>query len=268
MDELTGVGIGTTDINTNFASRALITNTTINESKGYGLSIDYNTNITGFSTNKLNNNTLAGLKLPMGYLGNLDAASDYLTGNAQNFIFVRIGDQGDYVTSDQTWKLLNAPYRFEKGTQNVYFGEIQADVTVQPGVTMLFNTNSGLMIGEGNAGSLNAKGTTAQPITFKGVNSGNGGWVGLSYTTNSLNNILQNCIIDGGGASNPPANNSNEKGNIVVGSLYSSTAKLTINSGVTVKNSASWGIYQDINTNATVSSDIVYQNNTGGNKNK
>ncbi|NJO69433.1 MAG: right-handed parallel beta-helix repeat-containing protein [Bacteroidetes bacterium] len=80
MDEETAIGVGTTDININEPSRVLITNTTVKESNGYGISIDYNTNITGFANNKLINNDMAGVRLPLGYLGFLDAASDYLTG--------------------------------------------------------------------------------------------------------------------------------------------------------------------------------------------
>jgi hypothetical protein len=267
MDEKTAVGVGTTDINTNAASRALITNTTIRESEGYGLSIDYNTTISGFSTNKLINNGLAGLKLPLGYLGYLDVASDYSTGNSQNYIFTRIGDQGDYVTTNQTWKLLNAPYRVEYGTMNVYSGEITADVTVEPGVTMLFDTNTYLEIGEGAAGSLNATGTTAKPITFKGVNAGNGSWIGLLYTTASVKNILGNCIVDGGGSDVPRFAMDNSKGDIIVGSLYNmTTAKLTINSGTTIKNSGGYGIYTTTASDLIINSAPVYQNNTSGNK--
>ena len=268
MDEKTAVGVGATDINSHTNSRALITNSTIKESDGYGLSVDFKTVITGFSTNKLTNNTLSGLKISMGYLGSLDAASDYLTGNGKPYIFVRMGDQGDFVTTDQTWKLLNAPYQFQMGTMNVYMGEILADVTVEPGVTMQFATSTGLMIGAGGAGSLNAIGTHTSPINFKGVNSGQGSWMGLFYTTASTNNILSYCTVDGGGASVPTFAETHAKGDIIVGSLYSTTAKLYLNSFVTIQNSGGYGVYIGTNASVNFSDPITYQSNVSGDKNK
>ncbi|NJO69434.1 MAG: hypothetical protein HC830_09290 [Bacteroidetes bacterium] len=163
--------------------------------------------------------------------------------------------------------MLNAPYYVDKGTQNVYSGEIHADVTIEAGVTMIFNTSTGLVVGNGTNGSLKAIGTQAKPIIFKGANPGNGSWVGLSFNTASVNNGLEYCTVDGGGASNPPYNDASEKGNIVLGSWYSATANLFLRNS-TLKNSGCWGIFIDSNTSLNLGTGVTYQNNTCGNKNK
>jgi hypothetical protein len=66
--------------------------------------------------------------------------------------------------------------------------KIKAAMTIQPGTTLKFTSEGGLLIDQ--TGSLNATGTADKPITFTGVTATTGSWLGLAFRSNDPANKL------------------------------------------------------------------------------
>lgn len=73
---------------------------------------------------------------------------------------------------------------------------VRADLTISPGVTILVSENKSLYI----IGKLNAMGTAAKPITFKGYENEPAYWRGLIVYSNSTENTLDHVHISGAGS--------------------------------------------------------------------
>ena len=76
------------------------------------------------------------------------------------------------LNADATWSAINSPYEVCAGGLTVSSG---VTLIVEPGVTVQFLANSRLTA----SGSLLAYGTPSQPITFTGVVTSPGSWVGI-----------------------------------------------------------------------------------------
>lgn len=101
------------------------------------------------------------------------------------------------ITSNTTWTLVNSPY-IVTDTVQVLEG---VTLTIQPGVTVKFNSNKSLSIG----GKLIARGTENNKITFTSNQSSPqiGDWDGILFTDGSIdasvnlgNNYLDGSIIE------------------------------------------------------------------------
>ncbi|WP_332369694.1 right-handed parallel beta-helix repeat-containing protein [Spirosoma telluris] len=80
--------------------------------------------------------------------------------------------------------------------------ELNAVLTVEPGVVVAFKQNAGLSTGTGGKGVLTAKGTADKPIVFTGEQKVAGFWDGiLLLTSNDIRNELNYVEISYGGGS-------------------------------------------------------------------
>src|SRR3990172_9818432 len=88
------------------------------------------------------------------------------------------------ITSSETWTLANSPH-IVTGTVDVRNG---ATLTIEPGCQVKFDSGKGLYIGLYGAATLNATGTSANPITFTSNAStpAPGNWQGIVFL-NSTN---------------------------------------------------------------------------------
>ena len=126
-------------------------------------------------------------------LSAIDAASTY-TGDNDNRILV----DDLNLTSDATMADAGTPYLFTSYTR-IYNN---ATLTIQPGAELQFELNRYLYVGNSSdsTGTLIAKGTADEPITFTG--SSDAPWSYLyfgDYTGEG--SILSHCIIENGGSS-------------------------------------------------------------------
>jgi PKD repeat protein len=103
---------------------------------------------------------------------------------------------GGNITEDTTWTKANSPYIVTSNVQ--VFDGIR--LTIEPGVEIRFNQNTALNV----AGELNAVGTENEIVTFtsNGVPPSPGDWEGITFNSQSRNNIISFCIIEYGGADN------------------------------------------------------------------
>lgn len=125
------------------------------------------------------------------------------------------------------------PYRI-RGTEGVTL--IGADVTVAAGTVFEFDYEGGFCV---RSGSLRAVGTPTAPVIFKGIQGGNGRWVGLSFHSNAGDNVLVNCIVTGGGSKKSPL--SDGRANVVLGSYLGDVGAVTV-TDCRLSHSGGWAI--------------------------
>ncbi|MEM8565957.1 MAG: IPT/TIG domain-containing protein, partial [Bacteroidota bacterium] len=198
-------------------SKVIIQNTTIAESKEYGIYMfDHDAILQDFENNSFTDNETSPIYIHFPHIGELDSDSDYDTSDSGAYIHVsgeRLKD------NDLTVQALNVPYRIfvsELG-QPVY---VEKAITINPGVIFEFNPGTGIELGTLGTdcgittGSLNAIGTAEDPIIFKGVTEGQGTWIGIGINSSTAANEFDHCEISGGGSKQ--LYNAGGQGNIVI----------------------------------------------------
>ncbi len=244
--------------------RGSITRCTISESDGYGVYISQKANLAQFGNNTITNNAGAAVGISFESLDKLDAASDYLTGNGQPFIDEYDTNQyfGVEIARPMTLAKLNVPYRV---AGRIYLKSV---LTIQPGVIMEFNTGgqlstSGFLFER--TGSINATGTAAQHIVFRGVQRAAGAWVGIALTTNIATNKLIYCDISDAGSEELYGTYTPDatfKANVGIGS-NSAACRATIQN-CTFSNSLGWGYVKEGSAAVVTASGNTFANNPSG----
>lgn len=132
---------------------------------------------------------------------------------------------------------------------------IPDDVTIEPGVTIAFQTNTGFAILE--TGSLKAIGTVNKPITFTGVDKERGAWGGIYFNSNDSKNEFNHTILEYAGGT-AVYGGSSEKGGIVYGP--GSSLKLT---NSLIQHCTGWGInlYYTVNEERTTIESNTFKEN-------
>lgn len=111
---------------------------------------------------------------------------------------------------------------------------INDNVTIEPGVTIAFETDAGFWIRE--TGSLHAVGTTTKNITFTGVNKDRGSWGGIFFSSNNPKNEMNFTVLEYAGGK-PVSGGTNEVGGIVIGKAASLKFKNNL-----VQHCKNWGL--------------------------
>ncbi|MEM6540076.1 MAG: IPT/TIG domain-containing protein [Bacteroidota bacterium] len=245
-------------------SKVIIQNTTIAESKEYGIYMfDEDAILQDFESNSFTANETAPIYIDFPHIGELDSDSDYDTNDSGAFIHVsgeRLKD------NDLTVQALNVPYRIfpsELGLPVL----VEKEIFISPGVIFEFNAGTGIELGTLGtdcgitSGSLNAIGTSEEPIIFRGVVEGQGTWIGIGINSSTAANELDYCEISGGGSQQ--LYNAGGQGNIVI----HCSGKLKIQNS-TIKDSGGWGIdFVQTSPNNLDANNISYENNSAGNVN-
>lgn len=242
-------------------SRVILKNTSISESGGFGIyMLDEDAKLEDFEENSLVNNELAPILIHFPQVDQLDAASKYSEGNGRNYIQVFGRAIKD---ADLTIAKLEVPYRIaqDESGRPTY---IEKAVVIEPGVILEFETGAALILGNpsvdciANTGSLNAEGTSEEPIIFRGATEGQGTWRGIGINSSTSANSLEYCEISGGGATQ--MYNAGGQGNIVIhceGSLNLENS--------TIRDSGAWGIDFVQGGNSLTNTTNTFSNNADGN---
>ena len=253
-----------------------ITGNTIT-SNNYGIYVDSPYDNLTANGNTIENNTAYPIRC---YPHNVSGLySNTFTGNTNQQIYV----EGGTVSEDASWEDQGIPYYIPSSETIIVQGLDGVDnvttLTIEPGVTIEFDTSGGVYIGHDSnsnyPGALVADGTEIDQITFTSASatpSPTGDWSGIYFANYSNDSIciLDNSIIEYGGYSVTEAIQ-----------CYNSSPTITYctiryngNSGIycdnafpeidycDIQNNSSYGIYCDTSgpqiTNSIISNNASY----------
>ena len=256
MDEKASVGI-TKQNEAEQNNGASITHTFIYGSGGYGI---YVSSLKGtfyhFGHNTVANSAQSPLGMPFKLAPMITPDCNLNPDTAQNtlkyvFLYNDGFNQSLDITQDAHFINPGIAYRI-RGAEGVTL--IGANLTIAPGTVFEFDYEGGFCV---RSGSLKSIGTAAAPIIFKGIQGGDGKWVGLSYHSNSTENQLVNCIVTGGGSKKSPI--SDGKANIVLGSYVGDLGTVTVTNSE-ISHSGGWPIAKKSNSTLTQSGNTFIEN--------
>ncbi|MBN2655929.1 MAG: hypothetical protein JXR86_02640 [Spirochaetales bacterium] len=171
------------------AALARLANTTIRNSNQNGLYF-IDSSIADFHDNIITDNGECPVFTEPNLIQYLDDTTVY-TGNSDDFIHLYCYNND--VKEEQNWPDTGVEYRIFSADLSV-----KAPLSISPGVSLIFETGRGLVV---TTGSLNADGTSENPIIFTGETAAPGSWKGLAfYGSVSLDNKLDFCQIQYGGS--------------------------------------------------------------------
>lgn len=219
------------------ASSLKLKNSVLRENDGYGLIMEWFSQLREFSNNTFENNTDAAVLTEAVNVGALDASSSYAGGNGFDGVEIAETKAGNALKEDATWT------SFDDGSVYYVSGdiEIEATLTILPGATFEFEANTEIVFGVPFGrpeGILRAIGTSDDPITFTGATKTPGYWQGIVIVSTSNQNEMSHCIVEYGGSD---AILAGEPANITL-DIFNFAPSLTITNS-TIRNSAGCGIY-------------------------
>lgn len=231
-----------------------IDDTQILTSGAFGIFIEQGADLIGFSQNSIQDSELNPIALSSNNTRLLDTDTDYLGEERANKIPTVLLFSST-VSDDAEWKKLNVPYQMTGATI------IASEVTIEAGVTLLFDPDAGLEVIDG---ALIAVGEADAPIIFEAVSTNNIGeldpsaglWSGLMFSDDDGDNELSFVEVRFGGGF--PYPNTFETGNIYV----RREATLEINNSI-VAGSGGYGIFVE-NGGDLTESDNTFSDNLDG----
>lgn len=199
-----------------------ITNSIIRKSENMGIYLD-NARLLTFESNTIELCNDYPVSLPANTAHKI-AANNQISG-----LGVFIND-GNFFNQSVTWKKLTVPYHLD----NLFIYD-NGELTLTPGVNMLFNASGFLSVGGGTYGKLVANGTDSEPIVFNSAaNSPSpGDWRGLEFFDFTMNGtILNHCKVMYGGNDDGFSANVYSYGNANKLSISNSEIGFSQNTGI------------------------------------
>lgn len=229
-----------------------VQNSVFRHSDGYGMFVHNNGSFPNSSSNTYTENADGPAKVHARNARFFNANSDF-TGNAEGENFVWL--IGETVDDDSEWDAINVPYGV--------IGKItfsNAKLTVEPGATIAFDTESGLQMSGGSI--IEALGTADDQIVFTGTRDTVGWWDGIFVEdTTHPDNAFDFVTVEYGGGRE--FHGSLEPTNLAVGrSLRSASINVT---NSIFRDSADYGVYVHSNgsTNAEICTENTFTDNSG-----
>ncbi len=221
-----------------------------------GFDSDFENPINVFSSNTFSDNANYPLSILASSVNSLDGTGSTYSNNGKNFINVR----GGRMYGDHVWNKTNAPILISGYTIAGYYND-QGNLTVNPGVKIVFAADQGLAVGEYSNGYVSMIGNANAHVELTGENAAPGAWKGICFQSINASNRLSYVDISYGGSSSFTGNGSH-LANIVIGG--SSTGKASIDN-CTVSHSAAYGILIGLNNPEPTISNVTYSDNASDN---
>jgi len=169
-----------------------INQTEIANSGHYGFNAPYNESNFEIKNSVFKNGNKAPINIEPEYIHLIDKSNTFLN-NAENFVAVQVN--GGSIQGNVSIAALTIPYRVYRNSPNFDWLTI-ADglVTITDSVKMEFEDGLGLDVS--TSGGLKIINNTSVPVLLTGVNKIPGSWTGIYYEGTSLDNRLENVVIE------------------------------------------------------------------------
>ncbi|MCF8331593.1 MAG: hypothetical protein K9H84_03995, partial [Bacteroidales bacterium] len=169
-------------------------NSNIRHNSGYGMFIDSQSDISGYSSNTITANMNYPLHIAANVVTQLDGQGSTYTGNMNNsgdsmdeiYVFSNSIYERGYITGQNTheWDDPGVPFFVN---ELVYIGETdEGSLRINAGCEISFGQNFGFWVDEYNA-FLEIKGTASNNVIISG-RDGQGSWNGIYLNTNNVKN--------------------------------------------------------------------------------
>jgi len=171
-----------------------LNNCTIQNAETYGIDL-YESSFVSCENNKIWNCATFPISCGANGISSIGSTNEILADDNYG-ILVTFSD----VDGNHTWYNFDAPYIIQS---NIFFENSSSGstLTLTPGTTIKFNSNTSMHFGSYNYGKLVANGTTEAPITFTSAAPypSAGDWGSLDFGEKAMaGSILNNCIISYG----------------------------------------------------------------------
>jgi len=161
-----------------------ITQSTIEESAGFGIELQDNASFKAFTGNTIKTSGTHPISLRANAVGSLGAGNTFLSNTHQAIDVV-----GEAINKSATWLNHGIPYRLQ-GESAVEHASSTPVLTIAAGTTLEFGPGASLYVGHGGNGALNAVGTESAPVVFTGVSKTLGTWAGLHFYDHTVDGTL------------------------------------------------------------------------------
>ncbi len=197
-----------------------ISNTTITNSNGYGMTFANGTHCDG----ACDDNTIAGsrfsaLRMFANFVGRFGSGNVFAGNNTSGtFGHEGIWVAGDVIDTSATWPANDVPYVVQGDVElrQSYPLDPIPVLSIDPGAELRFASDRRLRVGEGNEGVLEARGTADDPITFTSIDTASPVfWRGIDFNQGSDGSILDHVVVSYGGRSNGTGNVNFRIGSVV-----------------------------------------------------
>jgi hypothetical protein len=188
-----------------------VSDTTISNSNGYGMAFANSTHCGG----ACNDNTIVGsrfsaVRMYANFVGRFGVGNAL----AGNNVSGTLGDEGVWVAGDTidtsaTWPSVGVPYVVQGDVEIRRSSPSEAlpVLTLEPGTELRFASNRRLRVGEGNDGTLDARGTSAEPITFTSIDTISPVfWRGIDFNQGSRGSVLDWVVVSYAGSTDNTGN--------------------------------------------------------------
>lgn len=179
-------------------SKVRINNCSFENSAAYGLNSNYTSaEITSLMNNKfVNNNT--PILVRANYADIVDATNSF-SNNTNSYVHTRTGSE---ITTNKIWQALSIPYQITSsdfGITKLQRVGSNGKLTINPGVSILFETQTGIKIED--TATFSAVGTASNKIMFQGVDPQAASWYGIEFRfTQSPSNEISHAVIEHAGS--------------------------------------------------------------------
>lgn len=243
-------------------------NSNIRHNSGYGMFIDSQSDISGYSSNTITANMNYPLHIAANVVTQLDGQGSTYTGNMNNsgdsmdeiYVFSNSIYERGYITGQNTheWDDPGVPFFVN---ELVYIGETdEGSLRINAGCEISFGQNFGFWVDEYNA-FLEIKGTASNNVVISG-RDGQGSWNGIYLNTNNVKNSFEHAVITDGGQSTV-GHWFNDPANINLG--YSGGTTTLNLDNVALNNSGGCAIAEGGGTINLTTTNVTYSGNAGSN---
>ncbi|MCC5919535.1 MAG: hypothetical protein LAT68_04910 [Cyclobacteriaceae bacterium] len=232
--------------------RASITNSTIRNGNGIGLTVGQDGSLIDFENNTFENNANFAVTISASNYDKIDETTTY-TDNGFNGVRV----EHENISNNGNWTKLSEGASYRLATDI----EIRAEVNIEAGTIISLEENVLINIIEG---FVNSTGTSGSPVTFTTANLDAGQfWRGIRIASSDARNNFEHTIFEYGGNTNIILTSNFLSRQTLVGLMPEANTTFT---DCTFRNSRGWGIA--IREGATVNSDFAtvntFENNASG----